>query len=190
MCTQWNLSWETTALRDHLSETIYSWQLINFNVIEPTTKDHLSWETKFSCSMGSSFKTGFTVHLVRFTIGCLQCSWGDNTSCVTWVSYKPEYCNDGILHLSSVLVSLSQVRLIYPVWHDPRLWPSECRWLDIAPGMTDNTSIYTQYIFVWTRLTVTLTWSMDKTADDPSSLDAESSSSTGSLCYIILDIFL
>ena len=46
---QWNLSWETTAMRDHLSwETRYSWQkVIHFNVIEPVIKDHLSWESTF-----------------------------------------------------------------------------------------------------------------------------------------------
>ncbi len=51
VCTllvQWNLSWETTAMRDHLSwKTTHFWQkALHFNITEPVTKtkyhlDHL-----------------------------------------------------------------------------------------------------------------------------------------------------
>ncbi len=67
-CTEWNQSWETTAVRDHLScKTRYSWQKVpHFGVIDPVTKDHLSWETTFLCPMGHwSFKTGSTVHVIN-----------------------------------------------------------------------------------------------------------------------------
>ncbi len=63
---QWNLSWETIFMRDHLS-----WQAThfrqdlhfnNFNITEkPVTRDHLSWQTTFLWPMGWSFKTGSTV---------------------------------------------------------------------------------------------------------------------------------
>ncbi len=61
---QWNLSWNTTAMRDHLSwRTTYSWQkVLHFNAIEPVSEDHLSWETIFLWPMRQSFKTGSTVH--------------------------------------------------------------------------------------------------------------------------------
>ncbi len=44
-----NLSWEATAMRDHLSwrTTSFWWELLHFSVTEPVTKDHLSWETIF-----------------------------------------------------------------------------------------------------------------------------------------------
>ncbi len=49
MAVQWNLSWETTSIRDHLSWKIkYFWQkVLHFNVFEPVTKDHLYWQTTF-----------------------------------------------------------------------------------------------------------------------------------------------
>ncbi len=72
---QWNLFWETTAMKDHLSwRTTYSWQKVpNFSVIESVTKDHLSnWETIFLWPMGWSFKIGSTVYgLASF----LQLHW-------------------------------------------------------------------------------------------------------------------
>ncbi len=44
---QRNLSWETTAITDHLSWT-YSWQKVpHFSANEPVAKDQLSWETIF-----------------------------------------------------------------------------------------------------------------------------------------------
>ncbi len=54
---QWNLSWETTALRDHLSwQTRHFWQKdLHFNITEPVTRDHLSWQTTFLWPMGWSF---------------------------------------------------------------------------------------------------------------------------------------
>ncbi len=60
---QWKLSWETTALRDHLSwQTTHFWQDLHFNRTEkPVTKDHLSWQTTILWPMGRSFKTGSTV---------------------------------------------------------------------------------------------------------------------------------
>ncbi len=59
---QWNLSWETTAMRDHLSwKTIDFWQkVLHFSVNEPVTKAHLSWD-HILWPMGWSFKTGSTV---------------------------------------------------------------------------------------------------------------------------------
>ncbi len=60
---QWNLSWEATTMRDHLSwRTISFWQKVpHFTVNEPVTEDHLSWETIFLWPMGWSFMTGSTV---------------------------------------------------------------------------------------------------------------------------------
>ncbi len=60
---QWNLSWETTAMRDHLSwKTTQIWQKdLHLNITEPVTKAHLSWQTTFLWPMGWSFKTGSTV---------------------------------------------------------------------------------------------------------------------------------
>ncbi len=60
---QCNLSWETTAMRDHLCwRTTSFWQKdLHSSVYEPVTKDHLSWETIFLWLMGWSFKTGSTV---------------------------------------------------------------------------------------------------------------------------------
>ncbi len=60
---QWNLSWETTAMRDHLSwRTTHFWQKDqHFNTTAPVTRDHLSWETTFWWLKGRSFKTGSTV---------------------------------------------------------------------------------------------------------------------------------
>ncbi len=64
---QWNLSWETTAMRDHLS-----WQTMHFRqkdlhfnipVTEPVARDHLSWQTRFLWPMGWSFKSGSTVSI-------------------------------------------------------------------------------------------------------------------------------
>ncbi len=59
----WNLSWETTAMRDHLSwrTTSFYQKLLHSSVYELVTKDHLSWETIFLWPMGWSFKTGSTV---------------------------------------------------------------------------------------------------------------------------------
>ncbi len=63
MVLQWNLSWETTFMRDHLSwKTTHFWQKDqHFNTTEPVTRDHLSWETTFLWPKGWSFKTGSTV---------------------------------------------------------------------------------------------------------------------------------
>ncbi len=60
---QWNLSWETMDMRDHLSwKTAYIWKKeLHFNNTEPVTRDHLSWQTIFLWPMGQSFKTGSTV---------------------------------------------------------------------------------------------------------------------------------
>ncbi len=60
---QWNLSWETTAMRDPLSwQTMHFRQNdLHFNITEPVTRDHLSWQTTFLWPMGWSFKTGSTV---------------------------------------------------------------------------------------------------------------------------------
>ncbi len=60
---QWNLSWETTAMRDHLSwrTTSFLQKVLHSSVYEPVTKDHLSWETIFLWPMVWSFKTGSTV---------------------------------------------------------------------------------------------------------------------------------
>ena len=57
---QWNLSWETTVMRDHLSwRTTCVWQKVtHFNVNEPVTKDHLS-ETIFLWSTGAVFQDRF-----------------------------------------------------------------------------------------------------------------------------------
>ena len=46
---QWNLSWETTAMRDCLSwMTTSFWQkVLHSSVYEPVTKDHLSWDHIF-----------------------------------------------------------------------------------------------------------------------------------------------
>ncbi len=54
---QWNLSWETTGMRDHLSWwTTYYWQKVPFfSAIEPVTKDHLSWDTIYLWPMGWRF---------------------------------------------------------------------------------------------------------------------------------------
>ncbi len=48
---QWNLFWETTAMRDHLSwKTIYPWQkIIYFNAIEPVSPKTTCLETIFYC---------------------------------------------------------------------------------------------------------------------------------------------
>ncbi len=63
---QWNLSWETTAMRDPLSwrTTSFGQKVLHSSVYEPVTKDHLSWETIFLWSMGWSFKTGSIVYTV------------------------------------------------------------------------------------------------------------------------------
>ncbi len=62
-CSTVKPTWETTAMRDHLSwGTTFSWQkVLNLIATEPVTKDNLSWETIFYCPMGWSFKTGSTV---------------------------------------------------------------------------------------------------------------------------------
>ncbi len=54
MHIQWNLSWETTAMRDHLSwKTTHFWQKDqHFNTTEPVTGDHRSWETTFCGQLG------------------------------------------------------------------------------------------------------------------------------------------
>ena len=59
----WNLAWETTAFRDHLSwrTTSYCQKVLHFSINEPVTRDHLSWETIFLWPMGRSVKTGSTV---------------------------------------------------------------------------------------------------------------------------------
>ncbi len=53
---QWNLSWETNDMRDHLS-----WQIthflqkdLHFNITEPVTRDHLSWQATFWGQWGGS----------------------------------------------------------------------------------------------------------------------------------------
>ncbi len=63
MTVRWNLSWETTATRDHLSwQTTHFWQKdLHFSIMKPVTRDHLSWQTTFLWPKGWSFKTGFTV---------------------------------------------------------------------------------------------------------------------------------
>ncbi len=53
------------VLKDHCYETTCLkrpvWQkILYFNVIQPVTKDHLSWETTFVWPMGWSFKTSST----------------------------------------------------------------------------------------------------------------------------------
>ncbi len=55
---QWNLSWEATTMRDHLSWQItHFWQKdLNFNITEPVTGDHLSWQTKFCGQWGGLSK--------------------------------------------------------------------------------------------------------------------------------------
>ncbi len=60
---QWNLSWETTAMRDHLSwrTTSFSQKVLHFQCNWPVTKDQLSWETTFLWPMGWSFKICYTV---------------------------------------------------------------------------------------------------------------------------------
>ncbi len=62
---QWNLSWETTAMRDHLSwKTISFWQkVLHVSVNAPVTKDHLSSEPSF-WPMGWSFKTVLLYNLL------------------------------------------------------------------------------------------------------------------------------
>ncbi len=52
---RWNLSWETTAMRDHLywQTTHFFWQKdLHFNIPEPVTGDHLSWQTTFCAQWG------------------------------------------------------------------------------------------------------------------------------------------
>ena len=93
---QWNLSWETTAIRDHLSwQTTYFWQKgLHFNITEPVTRDHLSWQTTFLWPMGWSFKTGSTVLVIGFIempkypwpCGALQPITLFLTICQTWKS--------------------------------------------------------------------------------------------------------
>ena len=58
---RWNLSLETTAMRDHLPwQTTHFWQKdLHLNITEPVTRDHLSWQTTFLWLMGWSFKTDF-----------------------------------------------------------------------------------------------------------------------------------
>ncbi len=63
---QWNLSWETTGMGDHLSwKTRYSWQkVLHFNVqmlhvIEPVTKDNLSLRDHIFMANGVVLQNGF-----------------------------------------------------------------------------------------------------------------------------------
>ncbi len=82
---QWNLSWETTAMRDGLSwQTTYFWQKgLHFNITEPVTTDHLPWQTTFLWQTGWSFKTGFSVLWTCWKqslqdaspVHCLQLLW-------------------------------------------------------------------------------------------------------------------
>ena len=60
---QWNLSWESTAMTDYLSQQkMHFWQKdLHFNITEPVIRDHLSWQTIFLWPMVWSFKTGSTV---------------------------------------------------------------------------------------------------------------------------------
>ncbi len=55
---QWNLSWETTAMTDHLSRrTTKSCQKVpHFSATEPVTKGHLPWETIFLWWIGEVFQ--------------------------------------------------------------------------------------------------------------------------------------
>ncbi len=58
---QWNLSWETTAMRDHLSwqTTHFQQKGLHFKITEPVTRDHLSWQTTFLLPMGWVFQDRF-----------------------------------------------------------------------------------------------------------------------------------
>ncbi len=66
---QWNLSWGTTALRDHLSwKTTIFWQIdIQFNITEPVSRNHLSWDTICLKWKEWSFMIVFTVYI------CVRC---------------------------------------------------------------------------------------------------------------------
>ncbi len=56
------------VLRDHCHEkppvlTDHTFLAgLHFNIIEPVTRDHLSWQTTFLCLIGRPFKTGSTVY--------------------------------------------------------------------------------------------------------------------------------
>ena len=74
---QWNLSWVTTAMRDHLSwKTTHFWQKDqHFNTSEPVTRDHLSWETTFLWPMGWFVKTGSTISRLGNSKNWLHHQW-------------------------------------------------------------------------------------------------------------------
>ncbi len=74
---QWNLSWQTTAMRDHLSwQTTHFWQKdLHFNITEPATRDHLSWQTTFLWLMGWPFKTGSTVYYMTQVQNVYHLAW-------------------------------------------------------------------------------------------------------------------
>ena len=59
---QWNLSWETTAMRNHPFWATTHFQGPTFKMTEPVTRDHLSWKTTFLWPAGWSFKTGTTAY--------------------------------------------------------------------------------------------------------------------------------
>ncbi len=72
-CIQWNLSWETTATRDHLSwQTTHFWQKdLHSNTTEPVIRHYLSWQTTFFVGNGVVFQDGF------------YCIWNQFVKCNT-----------------------------------------------------------------------------------------------------------
>ncbi len=88
LTVQWNLSWATTAMRDHLS-WYFLQKVVYLNVIEPVTRDHLSWET-FLQQMGWSSKTGSTVSWLcctmhmHITFKTLESSYIDTKEGAFW----------------------------------------------------------------------------------------------------------
>ncbi len=77
---QWNLSWKTAAMGDHLSgqTTHFRQKDLHFNTTEPVTRDHLSWQTTFLWPMEWCFKTGCTVLLPAHYLpetGNITCTW-------------------------------------------------------------------------------------------------------------------
>ena len=61
---QWNLSWGTTSVRDHLSWKIrYSWHKVSyFNSINPVNQRPPVLKRPFFMANGVVFRDGFTVH--------------------------------------------------------------------------------------------------------------------------------
>ncbi len=81
---------ETCLERPMLPETClegsHPWQkIIHFSVIEPVTKDHLSWESTFLQPTRWSYKMGSTV-IGSVTKDCL--SWKTKILWSMWWSYK------------------------------------------------------------------------------------------------------